>query len=87
MDMIKLGYIKYLIVVNEHTLAYTEPLQRHEYFYVLHASILRGSPYPKFGGHMIFPTHNIRLATAKDFEDYKVCFEGFDDTKEYFVGQ
>lgn len=77
MDKIK------LIVINENTLGYIDPQVPMNYS-ILHASILRGAtfelwPAPK----MIFPEDKIRLASEKDFNDYRVSFKGYDNKEEF----
>lgn len=77
MDKIK------LVVYNEYALGYILP-QRPNQVCILANSILRGAslrvydePYP------IGCNDKIRLASEKDFEDYRVCFEGFDNPEMY----
>ena len=74
-----------LVVADEHTLGYIIPNSNN--VSILQASVLRGAssacplssmtPKPK----SLFET--IRLATAKDFDDYRVSMAGFDNKKEY----
>lgn len=74
-----------LVVLDEHTLGYIQ-LAQPKYVSILHASILKGSPFPKYG---IIPIdgHSVRLASEKDFDDYRVSFEGYkrDPHYEYAV--
>lgn len=78
-----------LIVIDEHTLGCLRP--NSNYADVLHASVLRGSPYstllsslnPILLKRNDVWFHEIRLASAKDFDDYRVCFKGFDNELEY----
>lgn len=73
-----------LVVIDEHTLAYIEPEQI--FAYVLHASILRGSPYG-LGSHIAHEFHKVRLATEKDFDDYRVCMDGYKNSNQYLYEQ
>lgn len=75
-----------LVVINEHTLGFIFP--ESKYASVLHASVLRGSPIAGsflsanepilLGSH-----HKVRLASPKDFDDYRVSMVGFTDEQEY----
>ena len=69
-----------LVVINEHTLGYLIP--NSDYAGVLHTSILRGSTYNK-RNNVFVKGQNVRLASAKDFEDYRVSFKGFNNPKEF----
>jgi hypothetical protein len=69
-----------LIVADEHTLGYIMP--NSTMVGVLHASILRGatsseSPKP------IYMFEKIRLASEKDFNDFRVSFQGYQNEIEY----
>ncbi|MEI6752363.1 MAG: hypothetical protein WCK78_04275 [Paludibacter sp.] len=75
-----------LVVVNENTLGYILP-ETPETLGVLHSSILRGAvfevhPEPKH----IISLDKVRLATEKDFENYRVSFKGFDNQELYEYG-
>lgn len=72
-----------LVVVNENTLGYILP-ETPETLGVLHASILKGAlfcvhPEPKH----ISSLDKVRLATEKDFDDYRMSFKGFDNPELY----
>ena len=71
-------------IVDEHTLAYHREGMRSEPSLmevgILHASVLRGSTWNKMDGWIIInpSSYNLRPATLKDFEDYRVVPpEGF----------
>lgn len=69
-----------LIVADENTLGYVLP--NSEMVGVLHASVLRGatsSATPK----PIYMFEKTRLATEKDFDNFRVSFQGFNNEKEY----
>ena len=61
------------VVLNEHTLCYLIPDVPNT-IGILHASILRGSPYNNLDGSAFFnpKVHAIRAATPEDFKEYRV---------------
>jgi len=72
-----------LVVVNENTLGYIDPRQPDTYG-ILHASIFRGAtfelyPTPKH----ISSLDKIRLASKKDFADYRCSFVGYAESDRY----
>jgi hypothetical protein len=69
-----------LIVVNEHTLGYTIP--GTDKFGILHTSILKGSRLSQYESYCLFG-FNIRLASEKDFEEYRVCLRGYKNDNKY----
>jgi hypothetical protein len=59
-------------VLNGHTLGYVLPTDNDE-FGILHASVLRGSPYGRLDGCTSLSIHDVlRPATEQDFADYRV---------------
>lgn len=65
--------ILYYAVYMEHTLGYLfAGSQGQPYLGILHASVLRGSTFNWLGGPLCVNMSNVRKATAKDFEDYRV---------------
>lgn len=72
-----------LVVVNENTLGYVIPDTLN--VGILHTSILRGSHFDKWG--IIGAYSFARLATKKDFEDYRVSFEGFEDKTKFVYAE
>lgn len=74
-----------LVVIDSHTLGYITP-NNNVFAGVLHASVLKGAssscplssmcPVSTRGRH-------IRLASEKDFNEFRVSFEGFNNEKEY----
>jgi hypothetical protein len=72
-----------LVVLNECVLGYIHP-DLKGYVQVLHASILKGSPYGLYPYSIyIGSTDNIRLASEIDFEDYRCVFSDSYRTDEY----
>lgn len=70
-----------LVVVDENTLGYIFPEQPNS-IHVLRPSRLRGSHYPDFQS-ITHHGKSIRLASEKDFEDYRVVFDGYKNSPEY----
>ena len=71
-----------LIVADEHTLGYIMP--NSETVGVLHASVLRGatfSVHPEPKNVSMF--EKIRLASEKDFDNFRVSFQGYNNETEY----
>jgi hypothetical protein len=71
-----------LIVVNEHTLAISRDGVNYE---VLRASILRGAtsgiwPEP----NILSSLDKVRLASEKDFDDYRVSFKGYNSNDYHY---
>lgn len=63
-----------LVVVNEHTLGYIRPESPHSLI-ILHTSILKGSYWNQNAGPVLLSSmDNVRLASRKDFEEYRVLF-------------
>ena len=74
-----------LVVIEEHTLGFIFP--ESIYASVLHASVLRGSPisgsFLSANEPILLGSKKVRLASEKDFDDYRVSFKGFDNELEY----
>lgn len=72
-----------LVVINENTLGYIRPEQKHNYF-VIHASILKGATF-ELHPHckLLNKSDVVRLASKKDFDEYRVSMNGFDNKKFY----
>lgn len=72
-----------LIVIGEHTLGYIQP--GSDYTGILHASILKGATITNSPAmtSVITAGQTVRLATAKDFDEFRVVFTGYDNKKEY----
>lgn len=73
-----------LIVVNEHTLGYVFP-ETPNFYSILHSSILKGAIFELNPSCKLMNKNDkIRLATEKDFDDFRVSSIGFtDNPKEY----
>ncbi len=65
-----------LVVIDEHTLGYINP-ERPDYAGVLHTSILRGSPFSYWASCIYIKNSKVRLASLKDFDDYRVSMVGY----------
>lgn len=70
-----------MVVINEHTLGYALP--HRNMAGILSTSALKGSPFsgcPLSAGGMIAcdpKIDNVRTATRKDFEDFRVVIDGY----------
>lgn len=72
-----------LVVVNENILGFIFPDSNN--VSILHASILKGclTHSDNDGFFMLNKNDVVRLATKKDFEDFRVQFANVYDTEEY----
>lgn len=75
MDKIK------LVVISENTLAYLIP-GRPTMAGVLRASVLLGSNC-KDGDITLVTGKSVRLAHRSDFEIFRVCFDGYNNSAQY----
>jgi hypothetical protein len=72
-----------VVVVDEHTLGFLNPIYKN-HIEIFHSSILKGSPYPKFGSFLVCKLNKIRLATKIDFDEYRIhSFEIYNRFPEY----
>lgn len=77
-----------LVVVNEHTLGYIFPPSAYKehsgltFVNILHASVLKGAVQTS-NPILIGSTHTVRLASEKDFDDFRVVFRGYENKNEY----
>jgi hypothetical protein len=65
-----------LVVLEENTLGYILP-ELPNYVSILHTSTLRGSYYNGMGSSIYLGNKPIRLASEKDFDNFRVCFDGY----------
>jgi len=70
-----------LIVINNNTLAVVFP-ERPTTAHVLRASVLSGS-FDRDGDIVPIKGKDVRLANAKDFEVFRVVFDGFNNPAQY----
>ncbi len=70
-----------LVVIDEHTLGYIRPGSKSAG--VLHASVLRGAVGDGFS--IYIEGKKVRLASAKDFDDYRCSFEGYSEDEYEFA--
>lgn len=72
-----------LVVYNEHTLGYIDP-EFPQYVQVLHSSVLKGDSTTQLRDKILISSlTSIRLASKKDFEDYKVSFDAYEKDGNY----
>ena len=77
-----------LVVLNEHTLGFIFPPSHYEnysgltFVNILHASILKGA-VQTVNPILIGSTDIVRLASEKDFDDFRCMFDGFNNENEY----
>jgi hypothetical protein len=69
-----------LVVINENTLGYLIP--GIDWAGVLHASVLKGSKFNNYS-HAYIKDEKVRLASEKDFEEFRVSFKGYENPDEY----
>ena len=78
MDKIK------LVVYNEYALGYIMP-EQPEKVCTLSDSVLRGAPFRvMYEPYFIGSNDTVRLAGKKDFETFRVSFEGYDNPMDEF---
>lgn len=65
-----------LVVADGHTLGYIDP-RLPDTLQILHASILRGATFQVLPESTYVKGRDIRLATPKDFEDFRVSMVGY----------
>jgi hypothetical protein len=71
-----------LVVIEEHTLGFIIP-EMPNYAQTLRASVLKGSTYSEMGGSIYVKNCKQRLASEKDFDDFRVLFGQFSNEQEY----
>jgi hypothetical protein len=71
-----------LVVYQEHTLGYITP-ELPNYVQILHSSVLRGSPKKSDNFGSFMADGSVRLATEKDFDDYRCYFSDRYRTDEF----
>jgi len=72
-----------LAVYNNHTLGYILP-ELPNYIQPLHVSILKGAPFETHPTSKIISKNDcVRLASEKDFEDFRCAFGSFENKYEY----
>ena len=67
------------VVFKEHTLGYLFRFRSNLHLGILHASVLKGSPLNTLSSHVTIASYefeNVREATQKDFDDYRVSSKG-----------
>lgn len=74
-----------LVVFNEHTLGFITS-ETPEYVQPLHASILKGAPFETYpSSKWISKNDKVRLASEKDFNDFRCSFEGYKEEEYEFA--
>lgn len=72
-----------LVVVNENVLGYVFP-EKPNIFNFLRCSIIKGCSLDEMNGYHTFSkTDKVRLASSKDFDEFRVSFSGFDKPEIY----
>jgi hypothetical protein len=77
-----------LVVYNSHTLGYIFPVYPND-VQILHSSPLKGSPTTLnlTSSFPIRKSDSLRLAAESDFQEFRVSFKGFDNSKEYLYDE
>ena len=72
-----------MVVYNEYALGYIMP-QQPQTVYTLSDSVLRGAPFRVMTEpYYIGSNDTVRLASRKDFDTFRVLFDGYDNPQEY----
>lgn len=72
-----------LVVYNEYALGYIAP-ETPDVVYTLSDSVIKGAPFRVLcKPYSIDKNDKIRLASQKDFEDFRVLFKGYDNSQIY----
>lgn len=71
------------VVVDENVLGYVLP-GAEDTVNILHASPLRGATVTDLDGFFPMPLDGVRPAVRKDFEDFRVCSEGYEKNPERY---
>ena len=76
-----------LVVVNENMLGYITP-NLPNYVGILRSSNLRGATYPEHcGPYLLSSLDKTRLASEKDFNDFRVLMNGYKNLPEVYEYQ
>jgi hypothetical protein len=65
-----------IVVIQNNTLAYILP-QTPNLAFILKTSILKGSRFNEFSSAISIDGLNVRLANINDFNDYRICPNGY----------
>lgn len=71
-----------LVVVDEHTLGYIFP-ETPASVSILRSMITKGAPFSLHDDAISAVGRKVRLATKRDFEEYRHCSKGYFNTDEY----
>lgn len=72
-----------LVVYNEYALGYIEP-ETPNTVHTLADSVIKGAPFRVLcEPYYIGMNDKVRLASLKDFEDFRVHFKGYDNPQIY----
>lgn len=72
-----------LVVYKEHTLGYID-LSYLNTLNILQADIWKGAGWTLgYNPIMIVPSEEVRLASPRDFEEFNVCFDGYQKDNVY----
>ena len=70
-----------LVVLNNHTLGYIIP-EIPNCVQILHSSVLKRATNNGYSVPLN-SSDSIELASEKDFEEFRVCFDGYKNDKNY----
>ena len=73
-----------MVVIDEHTLGYTE--EGTNFANVLHASVLKGATFTTHDGDRIYLAgRNVRTATVRDFNGFRISVDGYLRDGRYII--
>lgn len=76
-----------LVVLNGHSLGYINPQCPNTIYFFSHSVLEGAGCFLGWYSKEIWPSDNIRLASEKDFNFFRVCFNGYKTHPEQYEFQ